>query len=74
MVQTTREGFSNFKVMNNEAVKLIKVASSAKDRKKTNCWRRNCRQVGENFRCQKFLMLGPTKMFKDGIKSEKCLV
>lgn len=34
MVETTRENFSNFKVMNNEAVKLIKIASSAKDRKK----------------------------------------
>ena len=74
MVETTRENFSNFKVMNNEAVKLIKIASSAKDRKKTNCWKRNCKQMRANFQCQKFLMLGPTKMFKDGIKSEKCLV
>ena len=32
------------------------------------------RQVRANFQYQKFLMLGPTKMFKDGIKSEKCLV
>ena len=75
MVETTRENFSNFKVMNNEAVKQIKIASSVKDCKKQAVGREIAnRQVRANFQYQKFLMLGPTKMFKDGIKSEKCLV
>ena len=34
VVEKTSENFSNFKVRNNEAMKQIKIASSAEDRKR----------------------------------------
>ena len=40
-------------------MKQIKTASCAKDRKK-NCWRRNYKQLRENFQYQKCFMLGLT--------------